>query len=68
MFGIAVPKLEDARQNGTHRSEIQRLLTFVETLQIVPEVLARIFGKAADHVLRIPKPTNARFRTWASHS
>lgn len=67
MFGIAVPKLKDARQNGTHWSEIQRLLTFVETLQIVPKVLARIFGESTDDILRVPKPTNAGFRTWASH-
>lgn len=67
MFGIAIPKLKDARQNGTHRSEIQRLLTFVEALQIVPEVLAGFFGKATDNTLRVSKPTNAGFRTWAGH-
>ena len=66
MFGIAVPKLKDARQNRAHWSEIQRLLTFAETLQIIPEVLARVFGEAADHVLRIPEPTNPGLRAWAS--
>ena len=60
MFRIAVPKLEDARQNRAHRSEIQRLLTFVETLQIVPQVLACFLGKATDDILRVPKPTNVK--------
>jgi hypothetical protein len=67
MFRIAVPKLKDARQDGTHRSEIQGFLAVVETLQIVPKVLARFFGKTTDDILRVPKPTNPRLRAWASH-
>lgn len=67
MFRIAVPKLKDARQNRTHRSEIQRLLTFVKTLQIISNVLACIFGEAPDHILRIAQPTKPGVRSWASH-
>ncbi|MFZ3201729.1 MAG: hypothetical protein WA175_11340 [Candidatus Acidiferrales bacterium] len=53
MLRITVTQLEDARQSGTHRGEIQRLLTIVETLQVVPEVLARLIGETANDLLRV---------------
>ena len=68
MLRIAVPQLKDARQNGTHCGEIQRLLAFVETLQIVPEVLAGLIGKTANDFLRVSEPTNAGWRSWAGRS
>src|SRR5579859_5065617 len=53
VLGITVPQLKDARQNGTHQGEIQRLLTFVETLQVVPKVLTCLIGETANDFLRV---------------
>jgi len=64
---VAIPQLEDAGQDGAHRGEVQRFLAFVETLQVVSKVLARLFRETANDFLRVPEPADAGLRSRAGH-